>query len=159
MPNSTSSSTANAPNLPTTRPLAPLETQGAVPRSPRTTAGGSENACPVIAPNSANGHGSTDVDSEIASTKGHPSNRALPKEGEPWDFAFAAGPSIRFVVEAAAEGLRMTYQLPGGADLHRESQFYNNLLPRWLDNESIPFAFGPGAVENPAVELEVRPAP
>jgi penicillin amidase len=89
----------------------------------------------------------------------NPSNRALPDEGDPWDFAFASGPSVRFVVEARADGPRMVYQLPGGTDLHRESDFYNNLLPRWLANDPIEFPFGPEAVAEPALEIEVLPVP
>ena len=85
--------------------------------------------------------------------------RVIPADGKPWDFQFRSGPSVRFVVEASAEGLRMNYQLPGGTDLHRESPFYNNLLPSWLENKPVEFLFGPGAVTSPAVELEVTPAP
>ena len=88
-----------------------------------------------------------------------PSRRSHPDAGRPWDFAFAAGPSVRFVVEADPAGVRMTYELPGGSDLHRESPFYNNLLAGWLVNEPIPFAFGKGAVQNPALSVEVSPAP
>ncbi len=84
---------------------------------------------------------------------------ALPTGGMPWDFAFASGPSIRFVVEAGPDRPHMTYQLPGGADLHRESMFYNNLLPNWLENTAIDFPFGAGAVPNPAVSITVSPVP
>lgn len=87
----------------------------------------------------------------------NPSKRALPPAGMPVDFAFAAGPSVRFVVEAKPEGVTMTYELPGGADLHRESPFYNNLLPNWLVNKPIDFPFGPGAVPNPAVTVHIEP--
>lgn len=83
--------------------------------------------------------------------------RAVPADGAGWNFAFASGPSVRFVIEAHPDGPRMVYQLPGGSDLHRESPFYNNLLPRWLENEPIPFAFGPGAVTDPPVEVVVQP--
>jgi len=85
--------------------------------------------------------------------------RTAPDATKPFDFSFRSGASVRFVVEAAADGLHMTYQLPGGVDLHRESPFYNNLLPNWLENKPVDFAFGPGAVTRPAVELEVVPAP
>lgn len=87
----------------------------------------------------------------------NPSKRALPMAGMPVDFAFAAGPSVRFVVEAKPEGVTMSYQLPGGNDLHRESPFYNNLLPNWLVNKPITFPFGPGAVSNPAVTVHLEP--
>jgi penicillin amidase len=85
-----------------------------------------------------------------------PSTR-VPDEGKPFDFSFAHGASVRFVIEADPSGPRMTYELPGGTDLHRESPFYNNLLPGWLTNEPIPFAFGKGAVTNPALTVEVSP--
>jgi penicillin amidase len=87
-----------------------------------------------------------------------PNSRGVPDAGEPWDFAFSAGPSLRMVTEIGADGPRILYQLPGGADLHHDSQFYNNLLPRWLQNEPIEFPFGPGAVTTPAVEITVSPA-
>ncbi len=80
----------------------------------------------------------------------------LPEDGADLGFAFASGPSIRLVTELTPEGPRMSFQLPGGADLHRESDFYNNLLPGWLVNEPIDFAFGPGAVEDPASTVTLR---
>jgi penicillin G amidase len=89
----------------------------------------------------------------------NPTSRSLPDPADPLTWAFTSGPSVRFVVEATPTGMEMTFQLPGGNDLHRESPFYNNLLPRWLEVESIPFPFGPDAVPNPAVEVEVNPAP
>lgn len=89
----------------------------------------------------------------------NPLSRRVPDAGMPWDFAFAAGPSIRFVVEVGPDVPRMSYQLPGGADLHRESPFYNNLLPNWLENTPIDFPFGAGAVPNPAKAVEINPAP
>ena len=83
----------------------------------------------------------------------------LPEAGKPFDFSFRAGPSIRFVVEAHPEGPKMVYQLPGGNDLHRDSPFYNNLLPNWLNNTPIEFPFGPDAVPNPAVVVVIEPKP
>jgi penicillin amidase len=87
-----------------------------------------------------------------------PMSRALPPFDDSQPFAFASGPSVRFVVEARPEGPRMVYQLPGGTDLHRESPFYNNLLPNWLVGAPIEFPFGPDAVPNPAIEVLVKPA-
>lgn len=89
----------------------------------------------------------------------NPMSRDLPEMPDVIDWAFTAGPSVRFVVEATPDGMQMTYQLPGGNDLHRDSPFYNNLLPKWLEVESIAFPFGPDAVPDPAVEVEVLPAP
>ena len=86
-----------------------------------------------------------------------PNSRAVPTSKQPWDFGFSAGPSLRMVTEVGADGPHILYQLPGGADLHDDSPFYNNLLPNWLVNEPIEFPFGPGAVTAPAVEITVRP--
>lgn len=88
----------------------------------------------------------------------NPRSRKVPNAGSKWNFQFSSGPSVRFVVEATPEGPRMVYQLPGGADLHRESKFYNNLLPNWLDNTPIEFPFGPGAVTNIDSEYDVTKA-
>jgi penicillin amidase len=90
---------------------------------------------------------------------GTPDNMTLPVDGSAPNFAFSFGPSIRFVIEAKAGGLTMSYELPGGEDLHRESPFYNNLLPNWLVNKPIEFPFGPGAVAKPASTTVVAPAP
>lgn len=87
----------------------------------------------------------------------NPGIRPLPESGAP-SFPFASGPSIRLVSEVTAEGPQMSLQLPGGADLHRESDFYNNLLPSWLVNEPVPFLFGAGAVAEPYATIEVTPA-
>ena len=82
-----------------------------------------------------------------------------PDAGDPYEFGFRAGPSIRCVVEAFPEGPRMLYQIPGGNDLHRESPFYNNLMPNWLANEPIAFPFGPDAVPEPEVVVTILPKP
>ncbi|WP_437587674.1 penicillin acylase family protein [Sorangium sp. So ce1000] len=88
----------------------------------------------------------------------NPRERALPSNGKKPSFAFANGPSIRLVIDAAPEGPKMRFELPGGSDLHRESAFYNNLLPQWLDNEPLDFHFGPAAVTDPASVVDVSPA-
>ncbi|WP_437525354.1 penicillin acylase family protein [Sorangium sp. So ce726] len=88
----------------------------------------------------------------------NPRSRALPPDGEKPSFAFANGPSIRLVIDADPAGPKMRFGLPGGSDLHRESAFYNNLLPQWLDNEPLEFHFGPGAVTDPAGVVDVSPA-
>jgi acyl-homoserine lactone acylase PvdQ len=89
----------------------------------------------------------------------NPRQRVIAPLSDSEPFAFAAGPSIRFVVDVRPEGPRMVYQLPGGTDLHRESPFYNNLLPLWLDNEPVDFPFGADTVPEPAVTVTVDPAP
>lgn len=68
-------------------------------------------------------------------------------------FAHVHGPANRLVVELAPEGPEGFFQLPGGLDLHRDSPYYDNLLPLWLRNEPVvmPFAFDAardGAVEH-----------
>ena len=87
-----------------------------------------------------------------------PRQRALAPFMGATPFEFSSGPSIRFVVEAKPEGPRMIFQLPGGSDLHRDSPFYNNLLPKWLKGEPVEFPFGPGAVTKPALVVHVEPA-
>jgi penicillin amidase len=72
-------------------------------------------------------------------------------------FAHTTGPSIRMLVELGADSPHMQISLPGGTDLHRESNFYNNLLPRWQSNTPVDFAFGAGALTSPALELELEP--
>lgn len=86
-----------------------------------------------------------------------PSNQSVPDVGDAWSFSFGAGPSVRFVVEADPAGPKMTYELPGGSDLHRESPFYNNLIDEWLANEPVDFPFGADAVQNPNQEILVNP--
>ena len=49
----------------------------------------------------------------------------------------------------------MKFQYPGGADLHRDSKFYNNLVGNWLVNKPVDFPFGPGAVTSPAQQITV----
>jgi len=89
----------------------------------------------------------------------NPRDHVLTEDNLVGDLGFRNGASVRFVVEATPEGPVMTYQLPGGNDLHRDSEFYNNLLPGWIDNTAIAFPFGPDAVPNPALQIEVTPAP
>jgi penicillin amidase len=86
-----------------------------------------------------------------------PTIRALPSPPAPPDFAFGSGPSIRLAIEMKPAGPSMQFELPGGADLHHDSPFYNSLLPNWLSNTPVAFGFGPSALENPAKKLEVYP--
>jgi penicillin amidase len=89
----------------------------------------------------------------------NPANRALPAMPAAPDLGFKSGPSIRLLIEAAPGGPKMRFTLPGGADLHVESPFYNNLLPAWIRNEPVDFLFGPNAVTDPAQSVDVSPAP
>jgi penicillin amidase len=72
-------------------------------------------------------------------------------------FSHSNGPSIRTLIEVGTDSPHMKIQLPGGEDLHRQSKFYNNMVPNWVANTPVDFAFGAGAVKNPAVDLQVKP--
>jgi penicillin amidase len=71
------------------------------------------------------------------------------------DFSHTSGPSIRTLIEVGTDSPHMKVTLPGGSDLHRQSKFYNNMVPNWLANTPVDFAFGPGAVKNPAADITV----
>ena len=71
------------------------------------------------------------------------------------DFSESSGPSIRTLIEVGTDTPHMKVSLPGGSDLHRKSKFYNNMVPNWLANTPVDFAFGPGAVTNPAADITV----
>jgi penicillin amidase len=72
-------------------------------------------------------------------------------------FAHTTGASMRMLVELGPGSPHMQISLPGGADLHRDSPFYGNMLPRWQSNTPVDFAFGAGSVEHPSLELELAP--
>jgi penicillin amidase len=72
-------------------------------------------------------------------------------------FAHSNGPSIRTLIEVGTDTPHMKVTLPGGEDLHRDSKFYNNMVPRWASNTPVDFAFGAGAVKNIAVDISVKP--
>lgn len=54
------------------------------------------------------------------------------------DFLFNAGPSNRFVAIAETQGMRAESSWPGGTSAIPGNQFYLNLLPGWLTNDTIP---------------------
>lgn len=56
-------------------------------------------------------------------------------------FAQTHGAHLRMVVAFGPSGSRMTLELAGGNDLHRDSPFYSNLLERYLRNEPVELAF------------------
>ncbi|MDB4944028.1 MAG: Penicillin acylase [Labilithrix sp.] len=72
-------------------------------------------------------------------------------------FAQSNGPSLRTLIEVGTDTPHMKIQLPGGLDLHRNAPFYNNLVERWISNTPVDFAFGAGAVKNPAIDVTVNP--
>jgi penicillin amidase len=75
----------------------------------------------------------------------------------PLDFSHTNGPSIRTLIEVGTDTPHMKIELPGGEDLHRDSPFYNNMVPRWITNTPVDFAFGADAVKAPARNVEVLP--
>ncbi|MGB5812986.1 MAG: penicillin acylase family protein [Polyangiales bacterium] len=67
------------------------------------------------------------------------------------DYVQTAGPSMRLVCEAPASGVECTIQLPGGQSSDIDSPNYDDLLPFWLENQTIPLVFDLGTAEANAV--------
>lgn len=86
-------------------------------------------------------------------------NVANPSNPKGTDMFFTSGASLRTVIEAGPKGPRMEFQYPGGADLHRTSPYYNNLVARWLRNEPVVVPFGADELPSPAVAIDIVPAP
>jgi penicillin amidase len=89
----------------------------------------------------------------------HSVNVAIPSSTKGTDLYHNSGASLRTLIEVDDKGPRMKFQYPGGADLSRESKFYNNMISPWLRNEPVAFAFGPDAVSSPVLQVTVKPAP
>ena len=53
-------------------------------------------------------------------------------------FMFAGGPSLRYVASLESDGIESVSSLPGGESGVPSSQFYLNLLRRWLTNDTFP---------------------
>ncbi len=87
----------------------------------------------------------------------HSVNVAIPSATKDLDLYHNSGASLRTVIEVDEGGPRMRFQYPGGASLHRDSPFYNNMVSRWLKNEPVAFPFG--SVTNAASQITVKPAP
>jgi penicillin G amidase len=51
------------------------------------------------------------------------------------------GAHLRMVIALGERRSRMTLELAGGNDLHRDSPFYSNMLERYLRNEPVEIAF------------------
>lgn len=66
---------------------------------------------------------------------------ANPSLAEDNEYSQNWGPSTRFQCEAFPTGPVCTIQLPGGQSGHIDSPHYDDLLPAWLDNESMPLVF------------------
>lgn len=82
---------------------------------------------------------------------------AAPQSAE--DLTQNHGATIRTVIEAAPDGMRMKFQTAGGTSNDPESPFYQQLVERYLRNQPIDFPFGPGAVTSPQLEQQLVPAP
>ncbi len=69
------------------------------------------------------------------------------------------GPSLRVVFQATDNGIEGTFQLPGGQDNHRDSQFYGSLVDSWLSNTPNRLLYNRDEVDQAAVETyDVEPA-
>ena len=53
-------------------------------------------------------------------------------------FMFRSAPSLRYVASLESDGIKPVSSLPGGQSGVPSSQFYLNLLGRWLTNETFP---------------------
>lgn len=71
------------------------------------------------------------------------------------NFTFDAGASLRIVNELGEDGITTWVQLPGGRDLHRDSDHYGDLVERWLVGEPIRMPFSVEEVEE-AAEVGLR---
>jgi penicillin amidase len=72
-------------------------------------------------------------------------------------YTATSGPSIRSLIDLSSGTPQMKVMLPGGADLHRNGTFYENLAPKWLSDTPVDFPFGAGAVTAPAASITVTP--
>ena len=57
------------------------------------------------------------------------------------DYAHSHGASTRFVCSAPSDGVRCSVQLPGGQRHYRESDNYEDLFMRYLENDPIDLGF------------------
>jgi penicillin amidase len=71
--------------------------------------------------------------------------------GEMESFAHDRGPSIRFVARANSDGLRGWFQLPGGQDHHRNSDWFGSLIDEWLANEPHKLLFEESEIEEATI--------
>ena len=75
------------------------------------------------------------------------------------DYSHPNGASLRMVFEAQADGIEAWFQLPGGQDHHRDSDFYLSLMDEWLSNTPTPLLFDRQEIDQAAVEtIMVEPA-
>lgn len=58
-------------------------------------------------------------------------------------FMFASGPVNRFVAEAGPPGMRAESAWPGGTSGVPGNEFYTNLLPGYMRNDTVPLLFMP----------------
>ncbi len=67
-------------------------------------------------------------------------------------FGHSSGASLRIVNELTGSGLTTWLQVPGGQDLHRDSDHYGDLVDEWLVNEPFVLPFTQSEEEAAAVE-------
>lgn len=85
-------------------------------------------------------------------------NVGNPSNPEGGSFDMRAGASMRLACAAGSEAVTCTIELPGGERHLRDSPFYDNLLPGWLDNQPIPLTFSVDQVaQDPAEHILVEP--
>ncbi|MBN1945356.1 MAG: penicillin acylase family protein [Bradymonadales bacterium] len=78
--------------------------------------------------------------------------------GTDGNYFYRHGAVLRMVTEISGEGVEVRMQFAGGNDLHRSSELYNNLLPRYLRNEPVILALDPSEVaEQAARTFAIRP--
>lgn len=71
--------------------------------------------------------------------------------GGPTSFIYKHGPQMRFVAEVRPDGIVSRNALPGGQSDDPDSSHYEDLLKKWLRNESFPYYF---RVEDVAAHIE-----
>lgn len=62
-------------------------------------------------------------------------------------YGHSQGPSIRLVVRASEDGVEGWFQLPGGQDHRRDSEYYMSLMDDWLRNKPHRLLFTPDEIE------------
>lgn len=75
---------------------------------------------------------------------------ANPRSLQGNDYSHTSGASTRWVCEAPSTGVRCRVQIPGGQVHHRDSPHYEDMLERWLVNESVPLEFDADAARDNA---------
>lgn len=75
------------------------------------------------------------------------------------NYSFGAGPSMRLVVENTEDGLKGQISFPGGQSHFRDSEYYDNLVEGWLNNEPIALPLLAEDIAEVTVETMTLTAP